>query len=46
VMPRGVLLVQRLLTDGDGPLYSGRRAGSLRGMLQEALAALEPDGAS
>jgi hypothetical protein len=42
VAPRGVLLVERLLVDGYGPLYARERADELHGYLQRALAALEP----
>ena len=42
VAPRGVLLVERLLVDGYGPLYARERADELHGYLQQARAALEP----
>jgi hypothetical protein len=38
---RGVLLVERLLTDGGGPLYARARADELPGRLDDALHALE-----
>jgi hypothetical protein len=43
VAPRGVLLVERLLYDGSGPLYSRSAANRLRTEVEEALAALERD---
>jgi hypothetical protein len=39
--PRGVLLLDRLLTDGFGPLYVSYRAVELRGALERAAEALE-----
>ena len=39
--PRGVVLVERLLTDGGGPLYSRAVEDRLRHDLDEAYAALE-----
>jgi hypothetical protein len=41
VRPRGILLVERLLTDGSGPLYARERERRLHGSLEEALRALE-----
>jgi hypothetical protein len=38
---RGVLLVDRLLTDGAGPLYARARADELPGRIEDALDALE-----
>ena len=40
VRPRGILLVERLLSDGTSPLYARERAGRLRVALEEALNAL------
>jgi hypothetical protein len=40
VRPRGILLVERLLTDGGGPLYARERERSLHRALDEALQAL------
>lgn len=40
VQPRGVALVQRLLTDGDSPLYRLRRVGELERAVRHAKAAL------
>jgi len=43
VTPRGVLLVQELLTDGNAsPLYNHDRAADLRPALERALTSLEP----
>lgn len=42
VAARGVLLVDRLLVDGAGPLYDRELADELPGCLDTALAALEP----
>jgi hypothetical protein len=39
--PRGVLLVERLLVDGAGPLYSRRAPNRLRAEADRALAALD-----
>jgi hypothetical protein len=44
VRPRGVLLVERLLSDGASPLYARERASRLRVALEEALRALGDDG--
>ncbi|HZP72821.1 MAG TPA: hypothetical protein VFA97_05515 [Gaiellaceae bacterium] len=41
VTPRGVLLVDRLLTDGSGPLYGRGVPARLEAALDEARAALE-----
>jgi hypothetical protein len=41
VRPRGILLVEQLLTDGSGPLYARERERRLHGALEEALHALE-----
>jgi len=41
VRPRGMLLVERLLTDGAGPLYARERRRRLHAALEEALHALE-----
>ena len=41
VRPRGVLLVEHLLTDGRGPLYARERARDLHAALVDALQALE-----
>jgi hypothetical protein len=41
VRPRGVLLVEQLLTDGSGPLYARERARHLHAALVDALQALE-----
>jgi hypothetical protein len=38
--PRGVALVERLLTDGASPIYRGAGPGTLRGALVHARAAL------
>jgi hypothetical protein len=43
VAPRGVLLVERLLHDGSGPLYGGGAPNRLRAELRGALAALDGD---
>src|SRR5947209_8438846 len=40
VSPRGILLVERLLHDGSGPLYGGGASNQLRTELRRALAAL------
>jgi hypothetical protein len=42
VSPRGVLLVERLLVDGYGPLYARDQANDLHAYLERARAALEP----
>jgi hypothetical protein len=41
VTPRGVLLVERLLSNGDSPLYDRTRAEALHDALTEALDVLE-----
>ena len=41
VTPRAVLLVERLLTDGDSPLYDRTLADALHDALSEALDVLE-----
>jgi hypothetical protein len=41
VAPRGVLLVERLLTDGSGPLYDRRSPNRLRAEVVRDLAALD-----
>jgi hypothetical protein len=41
VRPRGVILVDRLLTDGAGPLYARDRERRLHTALQDALLALD-----
>jgi hypothetical protein len=41
VAPRGVLLVERLLTDGSSPLYGRSSANRLRAAVVEALGALD-----
>jgi hypothetical protein len=41
VVPRGILVVERLLTDGTGPLYGESKAGALRAAVDRARAALE-----
>jgi len=46
VAPRGVLLVERLLYDGAGPLYSRSAPNRLRTEVQQARAALEGDDVS
>lgn len=46
VAPRGVLLVERLLYDGAGPLYSRTAPNRLRTEVQQARAALEGDDVS
>jgi hypothetical protein len=43
VAPRGVLLVERLLYDGAGPLYSGSTPNRLRAEVRQARAALDGD---
>jgi hypothetical protein len=43
VAPRGVLLVDRLLVDGSGPLYGRGAPNRLRAAIGDALAALEED---
>ena len=43
VAPRGILLVERLLYDGSGPLYSRSAPNRLRVEIQQALAALDGD---
>jgi hypothetical protein len=43
VAPRGVLLVERLLYDGSGALYSRNSPNRLRTEVQQALAALKGD---
>ncbi|HEY6963398.1 MAG TPA: hypothetical protein VI408_16055 [Gaiellaceae bacterium] len=40
VTPRGVLMVERLLTDGTGPLYGETTTERLRAAVERALAAL------
>jgi hypothetical protein len=42
VAPRGVLLVEQLLVDGFGPLYSREHADALPAYVDAARAALEP----
>ncbi|NUR76250.1 MAG: hypothetical protein HOQ28_08220 [Thermoleophilia bacterium] len=47
VTPRGVLLVERLLVDGSGPLYGQGSPNRLRAEVEDALAALDGnDGAA
>lgn len=46
VAPRGVLLVERLLYDGSGPLYSRSAPNRLGSEVQQARAALEGDDVS
>ena len=41
VAPRGVLLVDRLLSDGSGPLYRRHLSSGLRDRARQALASLE-----
>jgi hypothetical protein len=41
IAPRGVLLVERLLLDSDGPMYDRERARELFAAVDEAAAALE-----
>ena len=43
VAPRGILLVERLLYDGSGPLYDGSRPNKLRAEIERARAALDGD---
>jgi hypothetical protein len=43
VAPRGVLLVDRLLYDGSGPLYARSGPGRLQAEVAQALAALDGD---
>ncbi len=43
VSPRGLLLVEALLRDGDSPLYARAREDDLRRNLERCLAALESD---
>ena len=43
VSPRGVLLVERLLQDGSGPLYGADTPNRLGAELRRALAALDGD---
>jgi hypothetical protein len=43
VAPRGILLVERLLHDGSGPLYGRSAANRLRADVLQALAALDGD---
>jgi hypothetical protein len=43
VAPRGILLIERLLYDGSGPLYSRSAPNRLRAEVQQALAALAGD---
>ena len=43
VAPRGILLVERLLYDGSGPLYSRSAPNRLRAEVLQALAALDGD---
>jgi len=42
VTPRGVTLLQALLTDGTSPLYRPSEPGGLGSQLRAAAAALEP----
>jgi hypothetical protein len=46
VTPQGVILAERVLCDGAGPLFNSARADLLRPMLIAALATLEGDGQS
>ena len=46
VAPRGVILLDRLLVDGSGPLYSRDRAEKLSAYLDVSRDALEPRGRS
>jgi hypothetical protein len=41
VRPRGILLVERLLAEGSGPLYARESEHRLHGALEEALQALD-----
>lgn len=41
VSPRSVLMLERLLRDGDGPLYRGEGREALAGSLAEVMQALE-----
>lgn len=41
VTPRGILLVERLLQDGSGPLYGQSAVNRLRAEVREALVALD-----
>ena len=41
VSPRGMLLLERLLNDADGPLYEGRATTTLAAALEEITANLE-----
>jgi hypothetical protein len=41
VAPRGILLVERLLYDGSGPLYTRSASNRLRAEVERALAALD-----
>jgi hypothetical protein len=43
VAPRGILLVERLLYDGGGPLYGRSAPNRLRSEVQQARAALDGD---
>lgn len=43
VAPRGVLLVDRLLGDGSGPLYARSEPNRLRAAIEQARAALNGD---
>lgn len=43
VSARGVVLADRLLTDGSGPLYDRERVGGLPAYLDSTLNALEPE---
>jgi hypothetical protein len=42
VAAKGIVLADRMLTDGSGPLYDRERAGELHGSLYAILEALEP----
>lgn len=42
VAPRGVVLADRLLTDGSGPLYARERVDELPSYLSATMEALEP----
>jgi hypothetical protein len=46
VAPRGILLVERLLYDGAGPLYGRSAPNQLRAEVQQARAALDGDDVS
>lgn len=43
VTPQGVILAERVLLDGAGPLFNSTRADELGPMLAAALQALEPN---